>query len=89
MDAAPDDVSALAGDARLKMHYFDSRGVFRVYDASIDAEALRLWRDAPRLSQRFVGTFVDGGHTMVGHWQICENDVDWQDDLQITYRHRE
>src|SRR5438128_4885324 len=42
-----------AGEAEsgLSMHYFDSRGVFRVYGVSID-DALRIWRDAPGFSQR-------------------------------------
>ena len=37
----------LATDSRLCLHYFDVRGVFRVYDVSIDDAAWRLWRDAP------------------------------------------
>jgi hypothetical protein len=70
----------------LRMHYFDSRGVFRVYDASIDDVAWRLERLAPRFSQRFTGTFADDGRTIEGLWTMCEDDVSWNDDLQITYR---
>jgi len=70
------------------MHYFDSRGVFRVYDASIDDESWRFWRAAPGFSQRFTGTFADGGDTVVGRSQVCQDDVHWADDLQITYRRR-
>src|SRR6266545_1641595 len=69
----------------LTMHYFDSRGVFRVYGVSID-EALRIWRDAPGFSQRFTGAFADGGDTFGGTWQLCTDDVNWNDDLAITYR---
>ena len=72
----------------LSMHYYDSRGVFRVYDVSIDAEAFRYSMDVPGFSQRFTGEFVDGGETIVGHSQLCEDDVHWNDDLQITYRRR-
>jgi hypothetical protein len=36
------------------MHYYDSHGVFRVYDWSIDASSWKLWRDTPGFSQRFV-----------------------------------
>lgn len=70
----------------LTMHYYDSRGVFRALDASIDDTTWRLWRPASGFSQRFVGTFTDGGDTIVGQWELCEDDVHWRDDLQITYR---
>jgi hypothetical protein len=68
----------------MRMHYYDSRGVFRVYETSIDASAWRWWREAPGFSQRFVGTFVDGA--IDGRSQLCEDDVNWRDDLAITYR---
>jgi hypothetical protein len=87
VDGAPGTDPA-AGEPRLTMHYFDSRGVFRVYQASIDDEALRFWRDAPGFSQRFTGTFADGGATMIGRWQLSEDDTRWNDDLEITYRRR-
>ena len=80
--AAPADARA----AQLHMHYFDSRGVFRVYEASIDDASWRLWRDAPGFSQRFTGTWSDGGDTITGRWQLCRDDVHWVDDLEITYR---
>jgi hypothetical protein len=83
---APGDESAAATESRLCMHYFDSRGVFRVYEVSIDDRAWRLWRDAPGFSQRFTGTFADGGDTIIGRWQLCRDDTHWHDDLQITYR---
>ena len=68
------------------MHYFDSRGVFRVYETSVDDEAWRWQRDASGFSQRFIGRFADGGDTIVGRSQLCEDDVHWADDLAITYR---
>jgi hypothetical protein len=89
VDNQPDDDPAFATESRLAMHYFDSRGVFRVYDVSIDDEAWRFRRDAPGFSQRFVGTFTDGGDTFAGRWQLCLDDIDWDDDLQITYRRLE
>jgi hypothetical protein len=83
--AAPAD----ADRPRLRMHYFDSRGVFRVYEASIDEASWRLWRDAAGFSQRFTGTWSDEGDTVVGRWQLCRDDVHWADDLQITYRRQQ
>lgn len=77
---------AAAGKAQLNMHYFDSRGVFRVYDVSVEQPAWRFWRNAPGFSQRFTCTFEDGGNTIVGRWQLSKDDVSWHDDLAISYR---
>ena len=73
---------------QLSMHYYDSRGVFRVFQASADDASWRFWRNAPGFSQRFTGTFEDGGDTIVGRAQLCRNDANWADDLEITYRRR-
>lgn len=70
----------------LRMHYFDSRGVYRLMEASVDAQSLRLTRIAPGFSQRFTGTFMDGGDTMDGVWELRTDDVHWKDDVRITYR---
>jgi hypothetical protein len=77
---------AAAAKPQLSMHYYDSRGVFRVFDVSTADESWRIWRNAPSFSQRFTGTFVDGGDTILGRWQLCQDDGNWTDDLQITYR---
>lgn len=84
-DAARRDRSAEAAPT-LTMHYFDSRGVFRIYQASVDEQAWRLWRDAPGFSQRFTGAFAEGGDTVVGMWETRPDDVHWEEDLRITYR---
>jgi hypothetical protein len=78
--------TAAAASSHLQMHYFDSRGVFRVYELTIDDNEWRIWREAPGFSQRFTGTFSDRGDTIIGLWQMCQDNVHWQDDLQITYR---
>ena len=76
-------------DSRLCMHYFDSRGVFRVYEVGIDDASWRIWRYAPGFSQRFTGMLADGGDVIVGRWQLSRDDVNWNDDLAITYRRKE
>jgi hypothetical protein len=88
VDDPPHRDPAIAGEPLMTMHYFDSRGVFRVYQVSADDEAWRHWRDAPGFSQRFIGTFTAGGDTIVGRSQLSRDDVHWDDDLQITYRRR-
>jgi len=70
-----------ADKPQLRMHYFDSRGVFRVYEVRIDDESWRLSRDAPGFSQRFTGTFNQNGDTIVGRWQLCQDELHWNDDL--------
>lgn len=80
--------SPTADVQQLSMHYYDSRGVFRVFQASMDDASWRFWRNAPGFSQRFTGTFEDGGDTIVGRSQLCRDDVHWVDDLEITYRRR-
>ena len=87
-DASVDRVEGDSAPAptRLSGHYFDSRGVFRVYEVGIDAQAWRWWRDAPGFAQRFTGTFADGGNTIIGVSQLSRDNARWDDDLKITYR---
>ena len=86
VDEATGAVAADTDDPPLRMHYFDSRGVFRLNEASIDETAWRWWREEPGFSQRFTGTFADGGATIVGLSQLRRDDVHWKDDLAITSR---
>src|SRR3954468_15263737 len=72
----------------LRLHYFDSRGVFRVFDTSVDTNAWKYWNEAPGFSQRFTGTFEDGGNTIVGQCELREDDEHWKHDLAITYRRK-
>jgi len=85
VDGAHGSTDVGDGD-RLTMQYFDSRGVFRVLDVGMDDETWRISRSAPGFSQRFTGTFADGGATIAGLWELCQDDVHWHDDLRITYR---
>jgi len=71
--------------AGLSMHYYDSRGVFREFQVSIDSTAMRLTRMSPGFSQRFTGTFIDDTG-IAGLWQLSKDDKTWQDDLKITYQ---
>ena len=91
-DPAPSAIWIIGSDDSAESRtalYHDSRGVARVYRMSLDAAIWRIWRDAPGFSQRFSGRFADSGDTIVGLWQLCQDDVNWHDDLQITYRRGE
>jgi hypothetical protein len=82
------DAMAVFGitDEQLSMHYFDSRGVYRVYAVSLSGGAWRFSRDAPGFSQRFTGTFSDDGNTITGRVELSEDGSTWADDFLITYR---
>lgn len=87
-NVAHDRVDGAAGDdaPALSMHYYDSRGVARTYDAGIDHREWRLSRIAPGFSQRFSGRIAEDGGTIDGLWQLSVDGEHWDDDLQITYR---
>jgi hypothetical protein len=94
---APDGIAIIGADpareGRYLQHYFDSRGVARVYKMTFEAGAWRLWRDEPDLSpldfsQRFSGTFSDDGATIAGRWEICHDGATWERDFDLTYTRR-
>ena len=69
----------------LTMHYYDSRGVERVYATSLRDGVWRCRREAPGFSQRFEGRIEDGGATIAGLWHLAEDGENWNADLEITY----
>ena len=79
-------VTGVTDDNLLSMHYFDSRGVYRVYSVSMSPGTWRFSRDAPGFSQRFTGTFSNGGNTITGRGQLSHDGASWDDDLVLTYQ---
>lgn len=65
--------------------YADARGVYRVYQMSLDGGVWKLWRDAPGFSQRFKGTFSDDGNTITGYWEYSSDGSTWEHDFDLTY----
>jgi hypothetical protein len=58
----PDSISVIGEvDGRIAMHYFDSRGVQRVYEMGLTEGVWKISRDEPGFSQRCSGTFEDDG----------------------------
>ena len=84
----PDSISVIGDTGGLRMHYFDSRGVDRVYEVEVSENVLKFSRDAPGFDQRFTGTFEDDGDTISGLWKLAQDNTTWEDDLRITYRRR-
>jgi hypothetical protein len=82
----PDSISIIGETDGLQWHYFDSRGVYRIYEMRITDGGWEITRDAPQFPQRLMVTFEDGDNAMAGRSKLSRDDKTWQDDLQITYR---
>jgi hypothetical protein len=91
---APDGYMVIAADHRRDdgylQHYFDSRGIARVYAMSLEDGVWSLWRETPDFSpldfaQRYTGTFSDDGATIVGRWEIAHDGSTWEHDFDLTY----
>jgi hypothetical protein len=72
-------------------HYFDSRGVARVYEMTFDDGVWELTRRTPDFSpldflQRFVGTLSADGKTIEGAWETSKDGSTWERDFGLTYR---
>jgi hypothetical protein len=87
---APDGIAIIGvGDAKAayRQHYFDSRGVARVYDMTFAGRVWTLQRHAaaPDFSQRFTGTFSADAGTITGRWQRSGDGIGWAHDFELTY----
>jgi hypothetical protein len=91
---APDGIAIIGADpgsdGDFLQHYFDSRGVARVYKMSLSDGVWKLWRDTPDFSpldfaQRYAGTFSDEGRTISGAWEMRRGGEDWEHDFDLTH----
>jgi hypothetical protein len=87
---APDGIAIIgAGDEpeTFRQHYFDSRGVHRIYEMTLEDGVWKLWRDSPDpFPQRFTGTFSDDGQTITGRWEKAEDGSIWTTDFDLKHR---
>jgi hypothetical protein len=86
--ASAEAVSDQPGDAgkAYRQHYFDSRGVHRIYEMTLSDGVWKLWRDSPDpFPQRFTGTFSDDGKTISGRWEKADDGNTWVTDFDLTY----
>jgi len=79
-----------AGRGTFLQHYFDSRGIARVYAMSLEDRVWTLQRETPDFSpldfaQRYTGTFSDDDRTITGRWEIARDDSTWEHDFDLTY----
>ena len=92
---APNTLSLIGPDPRggaYAQHYFDSRGVIRVYAMTFDDDVWTLLRNSPDFSdlkfwQRFTGTFGADGNTIDGRWEMSHDEgATWEKDFDLVYR---
>jgi hypothetical protein len=91
--AAPDGIAVIGWDGTrgsLLQHYFDSRGVTRLYEMRFADGVWELSRTAPDFSpldfsQRFTGTLSDDGRTIRGAWEIAPAGSEWEHDFELIY----
>jgi hypothetical protein len=85
---APDGIAIIGEDPAgggFLQHYFDSRGIARVYGMSLEGGVWKLWRDGDDFSQRFSGTLSEDGSTISGAWEIAYDGSTWEHDFDLVY----
>ena len=98
----PDSVSIIGGAPEGEpqpMHYFDSRGVKRLFVMAVKDSTVKIWRapgedwngpDGPGFNQRFIGEISADGKTIRGRWERGMGDAGdkWEIDFPIDYVRR-
>jgi hypothetical protein len=90
---APDSMAVVAAAAdgpSYTQHYFDSRGVTRLYAMTFAGGVWTLTRESADFSpldfaQRFTGTFSADGDRIDGSWEKRMPGGAWELDFDLTY----
>jgi hypothetical protein len=91
---APDVFALIGRNATgdgFTQHYFDSRGIVRVYAMTLNETTWHLHREAPDFTpldfaQRFTGLISDDGPAIDGTWEIRHDNSTWEHDFLLTFR---
>jgi hypothetical protein len=91
--AAPDGIAMIGWDGgrgSLLQHYFDSRGVARLYEMSFGDGVWKLSRTAADFSplefaQRYTGEISDDGRAIRGAWELSTDGSKWEHDFELIY----
>jgi hypothetical protein len=95
----PDSVSIIGGapDGEPQpMHYFDARGVERLFLMALVGSTWKIWRapgedwngaHGPGFNQRFIGEISVDRNTIAGRWERGMGDAgdEWEIDFPLTY----
>jgi hypothetical protein len=90
---APDGLMLIAAEPdgeHYVQHYFDSRGVVRVYRMTFRDGLSTLARETPDFTplgfaQRFTGTFSEDGRSISGRWELSRDGSTWEHDFAMDY----
>jgi hypothetical protein len=86
--AAPSGIAIIGAGAEpetFTQHYYDSRGVARIYQMTLDGGIWKLWREAPGFWQRYAGQISDDGNKITGAWEGSADGQTWKHDFGLTY----
>ena len=92
---APNSIALMGADPggdAFTQHYYDSRGVIRLYAMTFEDGVWTLRRDSPDFSelsffQRYTGTFSVDGDTIDGRWELSHDEgATWEHDFDLVYR---
>jgi hypothetical protein len=95
----PDTIAIIGGalDGQPQpMHYFDDRGVKRLYMTAVKGSTWRIWRapeedwngpNGPGFDQRFIGEIAADGKTIEARWErgVGSSGDTWELDFGISY----
>jgi hypothetical protein len=92
--AAPDSLTIISADPEtgaFTQHYYDSRGVVRLYAMTFTGGVWTLTRESADFSpldfqQRYTGTFSQDQNTISGAWEKRFGDAAWEHDFELSYR---
>ena len=93
VEGAPEGLSIIAlnhDNPAFTMHYFDSRGVVRLYEMTIEDGAWTLQRDSADFTplpfhQRYRGRLSDDGRRIDGRWEKSDDGSEWKLDFELNY----
>lgn len=86
--AAPSGIAIIGAGEKPEtwsQHYYDSRGVARVYHMSLGEGIWRIWREEPGFWQRYTGVLSADGATIKGAWEMSADGREWRHDFGLTY----
>ena len=93
-DPAPDSLAVISVNPKTgayTQHYFDMRGVVRLYAMTLNRGTWTLTRESPDFSpldfkQRFIGKFARDGKTIKGTWETSEKrGSNWVKDFDLVF----
>jgi len=86
--AAPSGIAIIGAGAEpgtFTQHYYDSRGVARTYQMTLEDGTWKLCRQAPGFWQRYTGQISADGTTITGAWEGSADGQTWTHDFGLTY----